>query len=104
MSSSDSNSESSYNSEDNDTDFEIEVEDDEGEHGSQASRDESTDGMAYAYADEPYADEEWLNNYEKKEEEDKKLQEALQARLDGKDRVDSWLVLSLILVKPDVNK
>ena len=104
MSSSDSNLESSYNSEDYDKNVEIEVEDDEGEHVSQASRDnQSTDGMAYAYADKPYVDEEWLKKYEK-EEEDKKPEEAVQARLDGKERVDSLLVLWLIVVKPDVNK
>ena len=35
----------------------------------------------YAYADEPHVDEEWLKKYEKEEEEDKKLEEAVQARL-----------------------
>ena len=60
------------------------MENDEGEHGSQASRDDrSTDGMAYAYADEPYVGKEWLKKYEKEEEEDKKLEEAVQARQSG---------------------
>ena len=43
----------------------------------------------YAYAYEPLADEEWLKYYEKEEEENKKLEQALQCRFDGIVQVDN---------------
>ena len=57
---------------------------------SQVSREE-----IHAYADEPLADEEWLKNYEREEEENKKLEQALQARLDSTEQVGDGGVLGL---------
>ena len=51
---------------------------------------ESLDSCDLAYAFEPMADEEWLKLYEKELEEDKKLQQMLKRRLNGKSPVDSW--------------
>ena len=45
-----------------------------------------------AYADEPLADEEWLQQYEKEEEETNKLEKELRVRLDGKVQLETWLV------------
>ena len=90
MSLPDSNSECSDDSKDSDlssiSSFDMEVEDGEGEHvqKSHVSEDE------LGYADEPLADEEWLVNYEREEEENRELEERLQARLDGMVQVTSW--------------
>ena len=90
VSSSESNSESICDSEDSqassESNFDIELEDEECE--SRVSHCESSEDMAYA--DEPLADEEWLKNYEKKEEENKRLEQEHQARLDGTVQVESW--------------
>ena len=85
MSLSDSSSQSSSDCEDCSSDFDMEVEESGGERESQVSREE-----IHAYADEPLADEEWLKNYEREGEENKKLEQALQARLDGTEQVGSW--------------
>ena len=45
-----------------------------------ASRCESSDDIM-AYADEPLADEEWIKKYEAGNEENKRLEPELQARL-----------------------
>lgn len=97
MESSDPDSESINESEDSvasvEDDFDIEVEDegDEDERTSYASRCESFDDIM-AYADEPLADEEWLKKYEAENEENKRLEQELQARLDGTVQVESWWV------------
>ena len=97
MESSDPDSESINESEGSESsfelDFDIEVEDDgdEDEHESQASRCESSDEIM-AYADEPLADEDWLKKYEAENEENKRLEEELQKRLDGTVQVKSWWV------------
>lgn len=43
-----------------------------------------------AYAEEPLADEEWLNNYNKQEKERLELQETLARRLDGSMQLSEW--------------
>jgi len=95
MESSDPDSESINESEGSESsfelDFDIEVEDDgdEDKSESQASRCESSDEIM-AYADEPLADEDWLKKYEEENEENKRLEEELQKRLDGTVQVESW--------------
>ena len=95
MESSDTDSESIIESEfsessfELDFDIEVEYDSDEDEHGSQASQCESSDEIM-AYADEPLADEEWLKKYEAENEENKRLEEELQKRLDGTVQVKSW--------------
>ena len=95
MESSNSDSESLNESEGSESSFEldldIEVEDDgdEDERESQASRCESSDEIM-AYADEPLADENWLKKYEAENEENRRLEQELQKRLDGTVQVESW--------------
>ena len=43
-----------------------------------------------AYADEPLADEEWLEEYNKKQENDKKEIQKLTRRKDGVEPTSSW--------------
>ena len=45
---------------------------------------------AYAYQDEPLADEEWVSNYQHKVKEQKKKQEELEKRLHGIELVGTW--------------
>ena len=95
MESSDPDSESINKSEDSgasvedDFDFEVEDDDDEDERDLYASHRESTEDMM-AYADEPLADEEWVKKYEAENEENKRLEQELQARLDGAVQVETW--------------
>ena len=95
MESSDPDSESNNESEDSvtsfedDFDIEVEDEDDEDERYLYASHCESTEDIM-AYADEPLADEEWLKKYEAENEENKRLEQELQARLDGAVQVETW--------------
>ena len=42
------------------------------------------------YADEPLADEAWLANYRKIQEEESELEEDLTKRLDNRVRVSDW--------------
>lgn len=65
-------------------DFDIKIEDEDGEEEGAlyASRCETSDYIM-AYADESLADEEWLNKYEAKNEENKWLEQEPQGRLDG---------------------
>ena len=55
---------------------------------------ESLNEMAYMYADEPLADEEWLKMYNEEVKENEDLERMLQKRLDGTEHVDSWWVAS----------
>ena len=94
MSSDQSNSDCYTDSEDSDisfiADYEIEEEDD-GESRSMVSQsEESLDSCDMAYADEPLADEEWIEQYEKEVKENEELQRMLEKRLNGTERVDSW--------------
>ena len=54
-----------------------------------AKSDMSTD-VADAYADEPLADEVWLAEYLKNEEEEERQTEEFQKRLEGLTPTDSW--------------
>ena len=94
MSSDQSNSNCYTDSEDSDisfiADYEIEEEDD-GESRSMLSQsEESLDSCDMAYADEPLADEEWIEQYEKEVKENEELERMLEKRLNGTERVDSW--------------
>ena len=94
MSSDQSNSDCYTDSEDSDisfiADYEIEEEDD-GESRSMVSQSEkSLDSCDMAYADEPLADEEWIEQYEKEVKENEELERMLEKRLNGTERVDSW--------------
>ena len=94
MSSDQSNSDCYTDSEDSDisfiADYEIEEEDD-GESRSMVSQsEESLDSCDMAYADEPLADEEWIEQYEKEVKENEELERMLEKRLNGTERVDSW--------------
>ena len=94
MSSDQSNSDCYTDSEDSDisfiADYEIEEEDD-GESRSMVSQsEESLDSCDMAYADEPLADEKWIEQYEKEVKENEELERMLEKRLNGTERVDSW--------------
>ena len=54
------------------------------------SHDSSDESYMAAYAGEPLADEEWLKWYEKEEEKNRELEQALQGRLNGTVQVESW--------------
>ena len=62
----------------------MEIEESGGESDSQVSCEE-----ILAFADEPLADEEWPNKYKRKEE-NTKLEQALQGRLDSTVQVFMW--------------
>ena len=72
-----------------DFDIEVEDEDDEDKRDLYASPCENTEDIM-AYADEPLADEERLKKYEAENEENKWLEQELQARLDGAVQVETW--------------
>ena len=59
----------------------------ERENSSSSDQEESNMG---AYADEPMADEEWLENYNRQERERLELEEKLKKRLDGSVEVSEW--------------
>lgn len=48
------------------------------------------DTLLEPYADEPLADEEWLANYRKEEEEKDQLENELKQRLENAVRVEDW--------------
>ncbi|CAB4003761.1 Hypothetical predicted protein [Paramuricea clavata] len=48
------------------------------------------DNAGLAYADEPLADDEWLQNYNRQERERLELQEKLERRLDGSVEMSEW--------------
>lgn len=74
--------------------YEIEMEDDgrdlcvslSSPRSSPASRDEDI----AAIADDPVADSEWTENYEKEIEADQALERQLKERLDGKVEITEW--------------
>ena len=59
------------------------------EHENSSSSDQEESNMG-AYADEPMADEEWLENYNRQERERLELEEKLRKRLDGSVEVSEW--------------
>ena len=54
------------------------------------SGDENEFDVLQPYADEPLADQEWIEAYEKEREEEKRNLRVLQDRLDGNVQVNSW--------------
>ena len=43
-----------------------------------------------AYREEPLADQEWLENYKRQENERLELKEKLERRLDGSVQISEW--------------
>ena len=82
-------SEVSYQTDDSDINFFLGyiVECPERENSSSSDQEESNIG---AYADEPMADKEWLENYNRQERERLELEEKLRKRLDGSVEVSEW--------------
>ena len=87
-------SEDSLASFEDDFDVDVENEDDKNERDLYASHCESTEDIM-AYAEEPLADEEWLKKYQAASEENKRLEQELQARLDGAVQVETWWVTEI---------
>ena len=87
MASNDISLSSSSDSEVSETeDYELEVE------GSPNSSYKASDeeGTQEAYADDPLADEEWLELYERDRKEEEALEKTLQKRLNGTEKVRDW--------------
>ena len=57
-----------------------------------ASTGTETQNYMEPYAEEPFADEEWLQNYRKEQEEKEDLEEELKLRLDNFVPVSDWWV------------
>ena len=85
-------SEESYQSDDSDTNFIpgyiIENSESVENFSDSSSEDESAAGMAYR--EEPLADQEWLENYKRQENERLELKEKLERRLDGSVQISEW--------------
>ena len=84
-------SEVSYQTDDSDINFipGYIMECPERENSSNDSSDQDESNMG-AYADEPLANEEWLENYNRQERERLELEEKLRKRLDGSVQVSEW--------------
>ena len=52
--------------------------------------DDSDDDLEDAYTDEPLADEQWLTEYNKKQDDTKKQLEELTRRKDGAEPTNAW--------------
>ena len=96
MSSSNTDSENSFEYEDSDgcsvSEYDIAFEDGDlnDTRVTPSKSEESVDSLDQIYADEPMADEDWIKAYEKKQEENAKLERMLEERLNGTTRVDLW--------------
>jgi nucleosome binding factor SPN SPT16 subunit len=62
------------------------------ETGSEVNADVSSDEEAYAWIDDPVADEEWTENYEQEMREKEILKARMLTRLDGTTPTDEWYV------------
>ena len=67
-------------------DYDLEV---EGSPNSSAAVSEK-EGTQEAYANNPLADEEWLELYERERKEEEALEKMLQKRLNGTEKVQDW--------------
>ena len=72
------------------SDYVMEVE------GSPNSSDQDGEDSDEAYADEPLADEEWLEIYEEERKANEELEKQLLHRLNGTEEVSKWLVVVAI--------
>ncbi len=90
MLSSESDSESSYQTDDSDFNYipQYAIEDAENCEND-CNEDEGSSGII-AYADEPLADEAWLANYNREEQERLQTEEKLAKRLDGTVESGEW--------------
>ena len=87
MASNDISLSSSSDSEVSETeDYELEVEG--SPNSSYIASDE--EGTQEAYADDPLADEEWLELYERDRKEEEALEKTLQKRRNGTEKVRDW--------------
>ena len=84
-------SEMSYQTDDSDINFipGYIMECPERENSSNDSSDQDESNLG-AYVDEPLANEEWLENYNRQERERLELIEKLRKRLDGSVKVSEW--------------
>ena len=84
-------SEMSYQTDDSDINFipGYIMECPERENSSNDSSDQDESNLG-AYVDEPLANEEWLENYNRQEREHLELIEKLRKRLDGSVKVSEW--------------
>ena len=84
-------SEMSYQTDDSDINFipGYITECPERENSSNDSSDQDESNLG-AYVDEPLANEEWLENYNRQERERLELIEKLRKRLDGSVKVSEW--------------
>ena len=92
MSKSDSNSETSYDSEVNFIPGFVNIEVEEATLGEEdvAEQTELDPDTYKPYEDEPIASEEWVLEYQKKQETQLEFERKLQDRYDGKQVVNSW--------------
>ena len=75
------------------SDYVMEV---EGSPNSSDQDGEDSDKELEAYADEPLADEEWLEIYEEERKTNEELEKQLLHRLNGTEEVSKWLVVVAI--------
>lgn len=96
MSKSDSDSEQSYNSDDSDFNYipgphMIEVFEEANSNAAASPTDLELDPDTFKpYEEEPIASEEWVSEYEKKQETQADFESKLQDRYEGKQLVNSW--------------
>ena len=96
MSSSESTSDNtsdSYQSDDSDINFipgYVIIEDAGVNNDGNIHHDDSEDSIAGAYAEEPLADEAWLENYNREEQERLEIEEKLSRRLNSATEISEW--------------
>ena len=101
MSATESDSDNSYQSDDSEyniipgyamiNDVECENQAANSDAGHETSSDDDKDSVCgIAYADEPLADEEWLNKYHKEENERLEAEEKFLRRFDGSLEISEW--------------
>ena len=56
----------------------------------------SSDEDAYAWVDDPVADQEWIKKYEEDIAERKVFEEKMSKRLDGSTKIEEWSVQTII--------
>lgn len=54
------------------------------------NEDEEIDDVVQPYSNEPMADEEWLKEYKKRQEDKERRLESLKDRLAGKEELRNW--------------
>lgn len=88
-----SDSETSYQSDDSEINFipgYVIIEDAGINNDGNIHHDDSEDSYAGAYAEEPLADEAWLENYNREEQERLVIEEKLVRRLNNETEISEW--------------